>query len=107
MVNDPGTKTLAATLQVNSNAILDKVTILQVHGITGDGSNAPPLLRVAGCYPQAHAGVVTVAFGHLSANIKHCPPKEIVIDIENVIDEAGGAPIDYQLQQRRSCHFSS
>jgi len=32
---------------VDSHADPDKVTVLQIHGITDQGDNAPPLLRVA------------------------------------------------------------
>jgi hypothetical protein len=40
-------QTMSATLKVNSAAVPDKVTVLQIHGITSTGDNAPPLLRIA------------------------------------------------------------
>lgn len=46
-VNDDAPKTLKATLKVHSKANPDKVTVLQIHGITNSGGNAPPLLRIA------------------------------------------------------------
>ena len=41
------THTLSASLHVVSHLNPDKVTVLQIHGMTDDGGNAPPLLRVA------------------------------------------------------------
>lgn len=41
------TRMLSASIQVNSKALPDKVTVLQIHGITADKQHAPPLLRVA------------------------------------------------------------
>ena len=41
------TQTMSATLKVNSKAEPDKVTVMQIHGITSSGGNAPPLLRIA------------------------------------------------------------
>ncbi len=38
---------LKATLKVNSDVQVYKVTVLQIHGITIDNKNAPPLLRIA------------------------------------------------------------
>ena len=38
---------LKATLKVNSDLHDYKVTVLQIHGITEDNKNAPPLLRIA------------------------------------------------------------
>jgi hypothetical protein len=42
-----GTHVLSGTVSVDSSASPDKVTVLQIHGITDQGDNAPPLLRVA------------------------------------------------------------
>jgi hypothetical protein len=39
--------TLSAEVRAVSNLQPDKVTVLQIHGITPDGDNAPPLLRIA------------------------------------------------------------
>lgn len=39
--------TMSATLKVISHADPSKVTVLQIHGITAGGGNAPPLLRIA------------------------------------------------------------
>lgn len=46
-VSDRARKRLSATISVDSNANPNKVTVLQIHGITDSGGNAPPLLRVA------------------------------------------------------------
>lgn len=42
-----GHHTLSASVRVVSKLQPDKVTVLQIHGIAGDGGNAPPLLRIA------------------------------------------------------------
>ena len=42
-----GHATIAATMRVDSHAVPDKVTVIQIHGIAPSRSNAPPLLRVA------------------------------------------------------------
>lgn len=42
-----GTHILSGIINVDSTANPDKVTVLQIHGITDQGDNAPPLLRVA------------------------------------------------------------
>lgn len=42
-----GTHTLSADVRVSSRLHPDKVTVLQIHGITRDGKDAPPLLRIA------------------------------------------------------------
>ena len=42
-----GTHTLVGEVRVVSNLEPDKLTVLQIHGITPDGDNAPPLLRIA------------------------------------------------------------
>jgi len=41
------THTLSGEVRVVSQLQPDKLTVLQIHGITPDGDNAPPLLRVA------------------------------------------------------------
>jgi len=46
-VLDSSAKTLSATLNVASAADPDKVTVMQIHGITADGGPIPPLLRIA------------------------------------------------------------
>ncbi|MEP6670537.1 MAG: polysaccharide lyase family 7 protein [Chthoniobacter sp.] len=42
-----GSHTLTGEVRVVSHLKPDKVTVLQIHGITPDGDNAPPLLRIA------------------------------------------------------------
>ncbi len=42
-----GRAKMAATIRVESQAVPDKVTVLQIHGIAPSGADAPPLLRVA------------------------------------------------------------
>jgi len=42
-----GTHTLTGEVRVVSHLQPDKLTVLQIHGITPDGDNAPPLLRIA------------------------------------------------------------
>ena len=42
-----GPHSVEATIRVCSQAVPNKVTVLQIHGITASGDNAPPLLRVA------------------------------------------------------------
>jgi hypothetical protein len=44
-VND--THTISAEVRVISRLKPDKVTVLQIHGMTEHGANAPPLLRIA------------------------------------------------------------
>lgn len=46
-VTDSLSKTLSATLKINANASPNQVTVMQIHGISSDGSNVPPLLRIA------------------------------------------------------------
>jgi Alginate lyase len=41
------THTISAEVRVISRLKPDKVTVLQIHGITEQGANAPPLLRIA------------------------------------------------------------
>ena len=55
---------LSATVHVSSRLEPDKVTVLQIHGITEDKQNAPPLLRIA------------VDGGDLNAHIKSDPDGE-------------------------------
>jgi hypothetical protein len=43
----PCNKELSAELEADSLLIPDKVTVMQIHGITASGSDAPPLLRIA------------------------------------------------------------
>ncbi|MDR3401522.1 MAG: polysaccharide lyase family 7 protein [Chthoniobacter sp.] len=42
-----GTHTLTGEVRVVSHLQPDKLTVLQIHGITPEGDNAPPLLRIA------------------------------------------------------------
>jgi hypothetical protein len=42
-----GSHTLSGDVRVESHLQPDKVTVLQIHGVTPDGENAPPLLRIA------------------------------------------------------------
>jgi hypothetical protein len=42
-----GSHVLTGEVRVVSHLQPDKVTVLQIHGITPDGDNAPPLLRIA------------------------------------------------------------
>ena len=42
-----GSHTLTGEVRVVSHLQPDKATVLQIHGITPDGDNAPPLLRIA------------------------------------------------------------
>ncbi len=42
-----GTHTLTGEVRVVSHLQPDKLTVLQIHGITAEGDNAPPLLRIA------------------------------------------------------------
>jgi len=44
-VNEP--HSMSAEVKVTSHLAPDKVTVLQIHGIQEDGSDAPPLLRIA------------------------------------------------------------
>jgi hypothetical protein len=55
------THALSAELRVVSHLKPDKVTVLQIHGITEEGNDAPPLLRIA-----VHAGdlVAVVQYGN-------------------------------------------
>lgn len=46
-IADDGTRTLSATMRVDSRADPDKVTVMQIHGTSEDGDNVPPLLRIA------------------------------------------------------------
>jgi Alginate lyase len=45
--DNAGNHTLSAEVRVESRQRPDKVTVVQVHSITRDGKNAPPLLRIA------------------------------------------------------------
>ena len=45
--DNAGNHTLSAEVRVESRRRPDKVTVVQVHSITRDGKNAPPLLRIA------------------------------------------------------------
>jgi len=42
-----GSHTLSGEMRVESHLQPDKVTVLQIHGVTSQGENAPPLLRIA------------------------------------------------------------
>ena len=44
-INEP--HSISAEVKVTSHLDPDKVTVLQIHGIQEDGSDAPPLLRIA------------------------------------------------------------
>jgi hypothetical protein len=54
-----GSHTLVAELRVVSHLQPDKLTVLQIHGITPDGDNAPPLLRIATKRGDLYAAVKT------------------------------------------------
>ena len=52
-----GNHTLTAEVRVVSHLQPDKLTVLQIHGITPDGDNAPPLLRIAVNHGDLYAAV--------------------------------------------------
>jgi hypothetical protein len=52
-----GSHTLTGEVRVVSNLQPDKLTVLQIHGITPAGDNAPPLLRVSVDKGDLHAEV--------------------------------------------------
>jgi hypothetical protein len=56
-VNEP--HALSAELRVISDLKPDKLTVLQIHGITEKGADAPPLLRIAKNYEDLVAVVQT------------------------------------------------
>ncbi|MEW5853533.1 MAG: polysaccharide lyase family 7 protein, partial [Myxococcota bacterium] len=59
-----GTHVLTADLQLlYTSETPDQVTVLQIHGITDDGGNVPPLLRVALMDGDLYAKVKTNASG--------------------------------------------
>jgi Alginate lyase len=56
--------TLSAEVRVISHLKPDKVTVLQIHGITKKGANAPPLLRIAVNNGDLVAVIKTTNDGH-------------------------------------------
>jgi hypothetical protein len=54
-----GTHSLSAELRVISALKPDKVTVLQIHGITENGKDAPPLLRIASNFGDLVAVIQT------------------------------------------------
>jgi hypothetical protein len=48
---------LTAVVRVVSHLQPDKLTVLQIHGITPDGDNAPPLLRIAANHGDLYAAL--------------------------------------------------
>jgi hypothetical protein len=55
--------TLTGEVRVVSHLQPDKLTVLQIHGITPDGDNAPPLLRIAINHGDLYAAVKPDAGG--------------------------------------------
>ncbi len=58
-----GTHTLAGEVRVVSALQPSKVTVLQIHGATAEGDNAPPLLRIALHDGDLYAAVKTDSAG--------------------------------------------
>lgn len=61
---------LAARISVNSHANPNRVTVMQIHGIAPDGSNAPPLLRVAAENGDLIAHIKSDADGNATERIR-------------------------------------
>jgi hypothetical protein len=58
-----GSHTLSGEVRVESRLQPDKVTVLQIHGVTPQGDNAPPLLRIALNNGDLYAAVKSDAVG--------------------------------------------
>jgi hypothetical protein len=64
-----GSHTLSGEVRVVSSLQPAKLTVLQIHGITPDGDNAPPLLRVAFKAGDLYADVKTDSTGEKTDSI--------------------------------------
>lgn len=58
-----GNHAISATARVLSRLKPDKVTVLQIHGVTAEGDNAPPFLRIAVQKGDLYAVIKTSAGG--------------------------------------------
>jgi hypothetical protein len=63
------THTLTGEVRVVSHLEPDKLTVLQIHGITPDGDNAPPLLRIAVEHGDLFADVKADAAGQKTEKV--------------------------------------
>jgi hypothetical protein len=64
------THSLSAEVRVTSNLKPDKVTVVQIHGITEQGADAPPLLRVAVNNGDLVAVIKTTSEGDQNETVK-------------------------------------
>ena len=64
-----GNKKLTATIHVQSKANPDKVTVMQIHGITDSNENAPPLLRIALNNGDLYAFLKTNNYGNKTESV--------------------------------------
>jgi hypothetical protein len=79
---------LSGIINVDSTANPDKVTVLQIHGITDAGDNAPPLLRIAVDNGDIYAHIKRDNSGDTTDHIKMLPSIgkkdfECTVKIEN------------------------
>jgi len=60
---------MSAAVRVVSNLVPDKVTVVQIHGIKADGSDAPPLLRIVVNFGDLVAVIKTTSSGDRNEKI--------------------------------------
>jgi hypothetical protein len=101
-----GRRSLAARLSIAANLSPSQVTVLQIHGVTADGDNAPPLARIALVDGTPTAWVKTDAAGEHTERIALGPPPgERAFDCRIAIDDGvlsvaydGAPPIQRDLR---------
>ncbi len=98
---------LSAVVRTDSHLSPDKVTVVQIHGMTDDKKNAPPLLRVALDDGNLEAIIKTDSSGKQNdviTLVKGLGPKPVKID---VVVEGGQLKVlaDGQLKVTRSLAF--
>jgi hypothetical protein len=64
-----GNHTLTAEVRAVSHLVPDKVTVLQIHGVTAEGGNEPPLLRIAVNNGDLYADVKADAAGNKTQGV--------------------------------------
>jgi hypothetical protein len=75
---------LSAEVHVISNLKPDKVTVVQIHGVTAQGADAPPLLRVAVNHGDLVAVIKTTSEGDVNDTVtlmKGLGTQSVTIDV--------------------------
>lgn len=102
-----GEHRLSAVLRVESALRPDKVTVLQIHGITEEGDNAPPFLRIAVQHGDLFAFVKRSATGDKTDSV--LLKKKVRSDFFQVIVEVMGGvlsvSVDGQERLRRPADY--